>query len=92
MLTLSVLGSVIVICLAVVLLSALFLTESLSLTDFGLALVPALDGDTEAVPVTEGAGVWAYAMPATPRASAAVPAAMKGLRKRESPPRWMMLD
>ncbi len=58
-LTFSELGSVIVILLAVVLLSALFLTESLSFSDFGLDFVPALDGETLAVASTTGAGVWA---------------------------------
>src|SRR3954469_22117640 len=81
--TFSELGSVIVICLAVVRLSRLLVTDSLSFSDFGLDFVPALLGETPAVAWIEGAGVWAYATPATPRASAAVPAAMKVLRKRE---------
>ena len=80
-LSFSVLGNVIVILLAVVLLAALFLTASLSFTDFGLAFVPALLGETLAVTSTVGAGVWAYAMPAVPRASVAMPATIRDLRK-----------
>src|SRR3954453_12825009 len=83
--TFSELGSVIVIDLAVVLLSRLLVTDSLSFSDFGLDFVPDLVGETLTVASIDGAGVWAYAMPATPRASAAVPAAMKGLRKRGTP-------
>ena len=53
------LGNVIVILLAVALLAGLFLTTSLSFSDFGLDFVPALVGDKVAVASTEGAGVWA---------------------------------
>ena len=59
MLAFSVLGIVIVIFAAVVLLSRLLVTESLSFSDFGLDLVPALVGETEAVASIEGAGVCA---------------------------------
>jgi hypothetical protein len=55
----SVLGSVIVIFAAVVLLSALFFTTSLSFVGFGFDDVPALLGEREAVAVTDGGGVWA---------------------------------
>ena len=55
----SVLGNVILIELAVVLLAASFLTDSVNFSDFGLDFVPAWDGDTDAVPVIEPAGSWA---------------------------------
>ena len=75
------LGKVIVIFSAVVLLAPLFLTESLSVSAFGLDFVPAFVGDTEAVDSMDGAGVWAMATPVRPRASVAVPATRKDLRK-----------
>ena len=54
--TFSVLGSVIVILAAVVLLSRLLVTESLSFSDFGLDFVPAFVGDTLAVASMDGSG------------------------------------
>ena len=76
------LGNVIVIFAAVVLLSALFLTDSLSFSDFGLDFVPAFDGDTDADDSIEGAGgVWALATPVRQRASVAVAATRRDLRK-----------
>src|SRR5262249_18047381 len=79
-LSLSVLGSEIAICLAVVLLAGSFLTDSVSLIPFGFFEVPAFDGDTEAVPEMDGVA-WAYAMPAVPRPRVAAAGAMYVLRK-----------
>ncbi len=87
-LSFSVLGNVIAILLAVVLLAPSFLTVSVSFSDFGLDFVPALVGETLTVTSTLGAGVWAYAMPAVPRASVATVATRKDLRKEDSSRRF----
>src|SRR3954471_11618732 len=57
--SLSVLGNVILIELAVVLLAESFVTFRVNFSDFGLDFVPAFDGETEAVPVIEPAESWA---------------------------------
>ena len=56
------------------------MTESVNLLALGFDFVPAFEGEIEAVAVIEGA-VWAYAIPATPTARVAAPAAMNVLRK-----------
>jgi hypothetical protein len=66
--------------LAVVMLAGSFLTDSVNWDALGFDFVPAFEGEMEAVAVIEGA-VWAYAIPATPTARVAAPAAMNVLRK-----------
>src|SRR4051794_12921601 len=82
----SVFGNVIAMTFAVVLLSELFTMPSVNFVDRGFALVPALVGETFAVAVGAGGGyvVWAYAVAAPPISRAAAPAAIKGLRKKDS--------
>jgi hypothetical protein len=74
-------GSETVSVSSVVLLSLLFWMLTEMLAALGFALVPALDGDTFAVMVTEGAGSWASATAAKATELTATTAAMSNLRK-----------
>ena len=84
------LGKVIVIFSAVVLLSTLFLTDSLSVSAFGLDFVPAFDGDTEAEDSMDGAGVWAIGDAGQTKSERRRAGDEKGLTQGETP--LLMLD
>ena len=69
-----------------VLLAGLFLTASLSFSDFGLDFVPALVGETLAVASIDGAGVWAWATPVDAEGERRHTGDEEGLTQGETPP------